>query len=450
MQLEELYSNDILSTDSVYLCHYFNLFSVSDIAHYYAIHGDFLGLRGCHKHSNSELIDLSKKIQNGTHSFTGILADGSGEVNGVAKLRQAEMMFQFPDRPEYDAMAMHEWIYSKLPRRQLLNVNNQVVRQFDVLSDHAQHALRIILGNEIDVCAIWSDIIANEDFNPALIRDTSAKTVQEIESFVDWVYRLVMSQPSYESVAFDIPESVVDCPSLFHKLEYILKHKCIGEDPKRQKLAQTLYLYQSDAGLASADLAAEFNLTNERVRQLRIEMAKKIVYQLYAMLTPEEDFSLHGIDVRKDLVMVSDDSLKSINATAERDFTLQLATLMLGVHLYATHKFPGDFVDILIKRNNQSISRFVWKNIPLVNSELVEAFRMNDFMKEINRLSYEKRDEDAYVIVSDFYASPEVQNDPVMCLRIRQVLIQFIEMEFALELPENNIVLVPANKRKSQ
>lgn len=450
MQLEEMYLKGLLGTDSVYLCHYFHLFTGSDIAHYYSIHGDFMGLRGCHPHSNTELIDLSKKVISGSPAFAPFFSGTTGNSGEGERFSPAEMSFQPSSRPVYDVMAMHEWIHHKLTRRQLLHINNKIVRQFGALSVRAQNALRNYLDNEIDIGAIWSDIFANEDFNPAQIRNAGAKTIPEIESFKDWIYNLVMSQPSYESVTFDIPESVVDCPSLFHKLEYMMKHKCIGDDPKRQKLAQTLYLYQSDAALASADLAAEFKRTNERVRQLRIAMAKRIVYQLYATHTPEEDFSVHGIDVNKDLVLISEDSLKSINATAERDFTIQLATLMLGVQLYATHQFPGDFIDAFIKRSNQTISRFTWKHIPLVNSVLVEAFRMNDFMQEINRLLHEKRDEDAYVAVADFYTRPEVQDDAVMCLRIRQVLIQVLNMEFSLQLSENNIVVVPATKRKSQ
>jgi hypothetical protein len=228
----------------------------------------------------------------------------------------------------------------------------------------------------------------------------------------------------------------------------VLNDNCIGSKELHKHIARSLNLFQADAGFYADALSDMVPLSRERIRQLRYSLTKRISLQIIATKPGEVDFlNDYGFDVSRDTIVVSDEFKDRVNSRHGRDYTTRLVSLMMGSLLASTHRFPGDYMDILSKRPNKLLVRYQWKMTPWIHEDLLHAFSLDSMMTELAQVQSIHRDASTDFSVLSYFQHGVLPEDAVLLTRVRKMLAEILTLELGLTLQDDFTVTLPPNKR---
>jgi hypothetical protein len=444
MNLQEMFMKGIIGTDALYMCHYHQLFTASDIMEHYITHGDFSEFRGCHSHANLELVAFCQ-TQISVTSSPVISEFDMQEIRGYKPTME---FVSIQPRNAIQKERIHKLTQVALSEFEEQQLNHAIKERFATLSVRAQNAFANALGQTVTYENIRLHIFFNPDFDFYKIRNVGTKTVPELEGFVEWVYNTVIRfnpEDYYEPMD---KNDALEGLNYFDKLDVVLMDQCIGSTELRQSIARTLNLFQSDSDYYADALTDILPLSKERIRQLRFSLNSRIALQIMATHSVEEDFlNEYGLDISGDTVIISDEFRDRVNSRHGKDYTTRLVSLMMGSYLSSSHRFPGDYKDILSKRSSKMLVRYEWKTIPWIHEDLLNAFFLDNMMTELSRVHATHRDADTIFSAIPYFQQDVLLENPDLIVRVRQMLSAILSLELGLTLQEDFMIILPPNKR---
>jgi hypothetical protein len=457
MNLQEMFMRGIIGTDALYMCHYYELLTESKIMEHYLMYGTFADFRGCHVHANEELLAFCKKQNNMSEEAD---EDLPYQVECLTPASPTDVIiYGLDSTPSVNLISLHP--KNIIQQERIHKLSQLIISEYEEerlnyaikgclasLSVRAQNAFSNALGHSVTYANILQHIFLNPDFDFHKIRNVGSKTIPELEAFVEWVYNAAINHNPMDHYEPINQKDILENLSYFDKLEVVLNDHCIGSTELRQNIAKSLNIFQCDADYPADTLTELFPYSKERIRQLRLSLNNRIVQQIIATRSVQVDFlSEYGLDISDDVVIITDDFKDLVNTRHNKDYTTRLISLMIGSYISSTHRFPGDYMDILTKRTQRMLVRYEWKSIPWIHEDLLNVFSLDSVMTELAKILATQRDSETVFSAHAYFKQNDVFGNPQLLARVRSMLTKILSAELGLSLQEDFTIILSPNKR---
>jgi hypothetical protein len=273
MTIDEIHKNEPLSVRSYHVCRYNGLETLKEIIEFYRENRSFNKLRNCGKKSNEELTELYNKYKNIDFVFQ--------EIYTV----KFENKFKI--------------IIPKLSRNQREVINSFIQVNTNSLSNRSQNAIKTLLGNNLKIKNFADEILSADGFDAKKIRNIGARSVSELEVYINIVEDFIIEVSKNENAKYlislknkfliqntfslsNIPNEILESESIFQLTSFLINQNAFYDKNQTKILTKALKIYLNSPELTLDEIAKEVDLTRERVRQISNYSACNIAIVLKA------------------------------------------------------------------------------------------------------------------------------------------------------------------------
>ncbi|MCY3997877.1 MAG: hypothetical protein OXE55_00785 [Flavobacteriaceae bacterium] len=276
--------------------------------------------------------------------------------------------------------------------------------QLNKLDKRAQNAFENIVGNDFSVRNIIYCCLPSERLKISSIKNVGKSTAPKLisflesyEQFLTWVYRLKDQEliKAHRNkfilcLAFknhDFPLELLLTDSVFKIVEYLLNNKLLFDTIKQQVYLNAFEIYSGTRNISLDELTNKFNLTRERVRQIKLSFQENLKNGLSVLKKLEEDFeSKYGVDTDASMIELAPKQYFKINQKNGTKYSHHFIQAILGYCLSHKVEMVGEFYDVFKFRASKSRKRHNWKNIYLIQNLIVQCV---DFTSMFDALHHE-------------------------------------------------------------
>lgn len=361
-----------LTMRSVNICENAGLTSLNKILKYFHKKGTFIQIRNCGFKSDKELIAICKKYQ------SHIIANNPIESNNILS------------------------IFNELSPFKKAIVNKHIEYLVYNLSTRGNSGLKSISDPLIPKIIV--DAIYRPAFNFKDIRNIGEKTVEELNlfkkdilSFIEALLELNENELSKEFSKLILRTNFADLSETFEeqfedvfdengKLKlFKLIDLLIETDQIFNKKKKLLFLYSyrfSGQNFSLDTIAAELQLTTERVRQIRVQLIKELpnYLQFISNFRPE-DFVGYQVGPAFTCVVIDQIFADKLNQKEAVDFNPLFYSLIFSIICKSKFSVLGYYETII--GNNKLTSRNRYKSCYLISRTLFEIFDFETFVKDV-------------------------------------------------------------------
>ncbi len=436
MSVEELYNSGQISVRSFNVCKDNKLVNLTLILEHFLYYNTFDDLRNCGRKSNAQLTDLCLKYLNNQNNDTVV----------------AEKAEKYP--------------ISNFTRTQREIVNSFIEINATNLSNRGRNAIMMYLNSDLKIKNIGDKILNNYKFDFNELKNIGIKTAAELRYFIDLIIDFVekISEVKHEHdlILFKnkffiektfsvttIPFQILEKRSIFLLVDYIISNNFMFDKNVKTntifKKTFNIYINKQEATLSN--VAAELNISKERVRQIRTNCMDDLLISLQFIKNIDDDlYQKYGIDINQDFIRIDEDINENINSISATCFSREFTSLI--IYSYLSHKFDliGNKEDILLPKQFNARKRHNWSNFYLISKSLNSEFDFNELADDIfNRLNTD-RIEETYSFnfksyLMNFFKSKNIIEDFSLVSKISKIAEKILNIEFSLIIDlEDNIV----------
>lgn len=417
MDLNDLINQEQLSVRSVNICLSNALLDLDSIKGFYKKNGTFLILKNCGLKTEKELITICNKYPDNKASFNKSLID----------------------------------IYDELDEQSKSIISNYFLSRFHQLSNRPKKALQLLIGDELDIKKAFNTV-SLEYFDFGSLPNVGKLAKEELNKFsmdlkVFFNDLLLSPEPnnsfndrSILTSLFPIEKEQLnelfegaepDYLPIFKIIDHLTRQSYFFTENERL-LFECYFMYK--VGFVRKELGkiSELNkITRERVRQLRDIFLENFAgkFRFIKNLTLSYA-SQYGVDTNLDIFIIEDRALDKINKKENTNFSKLFVTKIFAILLDNTHTIVGDEVNMHYV--NQRKHEVNYKNLYLVNREILEVLDIEAFLNNLHFRVSSKIDETYYLnirgMLSEFMKIPR----PDMINRLRTVVEEIIYQEFEI------------------
>src|SRR5690554_6916553 len=430
MTVEEIFNRNEISVRAYNVCRDNKLFTLSDLKNYFHANKSFKGLRNCGTKTNRDLIEICTK--------NNVDTDHKKEDNN-----QKEKPF--------------ENTVSELSRVQREVINSFIVVNTNSLSTRNRNVILSLLEENLKVKNFIEKILNKESLNFANLKNVGSRSVNELNIYVSLIkeFLLDVSQTKdskklsrlknifFIQRTFDIsnvPNEVLESESIFQIINFLLNQNAFFDNTQTAIVKKALKLFNNQNELTLDKIAEEFDLSRERVRQIRKYCLDNLFNNLLFISNFNDDlFQKYSIDVESSYIEINTDILDKINQSNNTNFSREFITYILSAYLNESFSLIGNYEDVLQPKYFNSRNRHNWNNFYLVEKELSSEFDFISFSNDISRRLSE-RIEESYFFNFKSYLSKFLSNNNIDVLELLFPICENIineEFEIYLDLEEN-------------
>jgi len=430
MTVEEIFNRNEISVRAYNVCRDNKLFTLSDLKNYFHANKSFKGLRNCGTKTNRDLIEICTK--------NNVDTDHKKEDNN-----QKEKPF--------------ENTVSELSRVQREVINSFIVVNTNSLSTRNRNVILSLLEENLKVKNFIEKILNKESLNFANLKNVGSRSVDELNIYVSLIkeFLLDVSQTKdskklsrlknifFIQRTFDIsnvPNEVLESESIFQIINFLLNQNAFFDNTQTAIVKKALKLFNNQNELTLDKIAEEFDLSRERVRQIRKYCLDNLFNNLLFISNFNDDlFQKYSIDVESSYIEINTDILDKINQSNNTNFSREFITYILSAYLNESFSLIGNYEDVLQPKYFNSRNRHNWNNFYLVEKELSSEFDFISFSNDISRRLSE-RIEESYFFNFKSYLSKFLSNNNIDVLELLFPICENIineEFEIYLDLEEN-------------
>ena len=441
MTIDEIHKNEPLSVRSYHVCKYNGLESLIDIIKFYRENKSFNKLRNCGKRSNEELTELYNKYKNIDFGFQ--------EIYPV----------KFQNK--------FKTIISELSRNQREVINSFIQVNANSLSNRSQNGINSFLENNLKIKNFADKILFADGFDFKKIKNIGAGTVPELEVFVNIVEDFIIEVSKNEndkylislknkfliqktfSLPF-IPYEILESESIFQLTNFLITQNAFYDKNQTKILTKTFKIYNNSPVLTLDEIAAEANLTRERVRQIR----KTIFEVLFSKLLFIQNFAdnlleKYNIDNTQYYIEINDTQIETINSQNKTYFTKEFIIYL--VYSYWSYEFElvGNNEDVLLPKYFNARNRHNWNNFYLVKRELAIEFDFISFANDISERLNERIEETYSFSFKSYLSNFLINNNLEILNSIMEIAEKIVNQEFEIYIDLEDNLIFERNSLKS-
>lgn len=439
--LQELIIEYPLSVRAVGICMRNGLTTFQKISCYFEVYKTFMKLQGCGVRVESELTELLKsypfKKEERQQSIITDIKEPPPSYKNLSPLKKS-------------AFKLHiEYLLSTLS----LRAKNRLIQQF---------------GNSPIKTLIEKVIDTNLDFLD--IGNAGVKTVQELESFsfklktfITTLIQMPDSELSKENTKLILKTSFLGLSKNFEqeiqtifdeggriKL-FALINKLVSEGVvfklKEQKIFETIYCSITKSNKSLEQIAVEFQLTKERVRQLKNILEDEIEnhFSFIRNLNPN-DIRNYGISDSNSIIIIDKEKVNSINLSEGVQFTTAFYGIILGILFNKTHSRLGHYD--LIRRKKIARGEGKFRKCYLIEKTAFEIFDFKKLLEDVY-LKQNAKIRESFSIYFEGYICEFFKSSSFQYIsRIKDICEQLLLNELDLVIDSEGFLNFERNSKK--
>lgn len=376
-----------LSQRSINVCQKAGLLTLGQIIGFKNIYYDFFKLRNCGSKTNGELNLLCKKY-------------GSNIEND-----SNEIPFQFPESQAFKTIVIDE----NYDLETIASIEKISIRSYNICKEAGLHSLRLIIqyfynnrtngflglancGNSSNqeltaLCHKYEKNVTGIHSG----EDKGIDTFSPIDQFLGHLrvdvnlFRLIKKSISVQK---DIP--------LFKLIDLLIDHnQLFKNDRQTQIFKSTFNLYYPLKDYSLEEIGERFELTKERVRQIR-EQVFSALPRVVSNLFNYNDciFKSYISNVPKNIILISESDAQSINVNEGTQFTPLFISYILSFQLKKDFVRFGDLKTLF--SNKIFSKKLINKQLYLIHRTLIDKFKFEKFYNYLNWLICQKRSIDEH------------------------------------------------------
>lgn len=427
MTLDSLNRIENLSVRSFNICNDLDLHDLKSIVAYLAKHKTFLNIRNCGEKSNNELIAICDKY----YSKTVLIET----INGLS-FNQREV------------------------------INSFILVSIDCLSVRSNNAIKQILDGNYRIENFLKKIYSNNLFNIHDIKNVGEKSAYELNQFLNHLkyFVLEISAEQNESILSimknkffiqkkfsvkKIPDELCSKLTIFGLVHFLISENSFFGKKYDLFLVKALKVYDDFVEMTLSELGKLFLLTRERVRQIRVRLAKELLDQLSFTRMIEEDlYKNYGIDTTEKYLILSELQLLKIQKTSNTNFSKEFIYYILYSYCIDQFKLIGEITDVIQHNSFKSRGRHNWSNFYLVQKDICNNFDFEKFANNISERLKERRNEGYSLKFKSFLSHFITNGDYGVINDITRVCENILNNEFSLFLDSDENIVFKRNTLK--
>ncbi|CEN35303.1 helicase associated domain-containing protein [Capnocytophaga cynodegmi] len=430
MTIDEIYNNQEISVRSYNVCMYSGLNTVTELIEYYLRYNNFCKLRNCGQKSNEELVSICNKYQ--------------------AFIEKGEIIRNIKNPLEE--------ILASLTRVQREVINSFIVINANNLSVRSRNVISKLLTDNFNIRNFSDKILLNKNFTLSTIDNIGKKTIPELEIYIDivrdFIFNINKNASEKQLIALKnhfliqqtfsipkIPTEILQSESIFKIVDFLLKKNAFFSETHNSIIQETLNIYQCHKKKTLEEVAMEYNLSRERIRQIRKDCINELSERLSFIKNFNDDLSSkYGIESSSSLIKIDENLAKQINIRNETDFSKEFISCILAVYLNDNFIVIGNVEDILQPKYSNSKNRHNWNNIYIINKELPKIDLIS-LANDINKRKSEKIEE-TYSFNFKSYLSVFMDDINIESINLIYPIVErIVNSEFNLSLNiEDNLI----------
>lgn len=426
MTIDEIYNNQEIKVRSYNVCIRNGLNTITELIEYYLKHHNFYKLRNCGQWTNEELIKICNKYQT------------------------------FIEKSEI--INLLEEIIANLTRIQRKVINRFICINANNLSVRGRNALSNFLNGNFNIRNFSDKILLNKNFTLYTIDNIGEKTIPELENYIDiirdFIFKIneTISEKQLITLENDfliqqtfsisnIPTEISQSGSIFKLTDFLLKNNAFFSETHNSIIQETLNIYQNHKEKTLEEIAIKYNLSRERIRQIRKDCVNELFEKLSFIKNFNDDLSSrYGLELSSSLIKIDENLAEQINTRNETDFSKEFISYILSVYLNDNFIVIGNIEDILQAKYSTSRNRHNWSNIYIIGKELPKI----DFISLANDISKRKNEriEETYSFNFKSYLSRFMNNIDIESINLISPIVErIINSEFNLSVDiEDNLI----------
>ena len=381
MTIEEIYHSEHISVRSLNICKDNTIADLAALLKYYRENKTFDNLRNCGRKSNEELTSICLKyINNEDREF-------------VEHTKKENKLI---------------YLISDLSRTQREIINSFIEINLNNLTNRSKNAITSYLKGNIKFRNISEKILFNDRFNLQEIKNVGAKTVTELNHFIKSIIEflekilnvenendlIVLRNRFFIEKSFSIstiPSEILEARSIFKLVDFLILENAIFEKKQNNIFQKAFKIYDNQEELNLNEIAEEFNISSERVRQLRKSSYEDLFNNFKFIKHIDDDLhQKYDIDQNEHLINIDADLNNKINEVNKTNFSIEFNTFI--IYSYISDKFDliGKIEDVLLPKFFNSRDRHNWDNFYLVKKNISYLLNFQDFVDDLEVRSSER------------------------------------------------------------
>ena len=351
-----------------------------------------------------------------------------------------------------------EEIIANLTRIQRKVINRFICINANNLSVRGRNALSNFLNGNFNIRNFSDKILLNKNFTLYTIDNIGEKTIPELENYIDiirdFIFKIneTISEKQLITLENDfliqqtfsisnIPTEISQSGSIFKLTDFLLKNNAFFSETHNSIIQETLNIYQNHKGKTLEEIAIKYNLSRERIRQIRKDCVNELFEKLSFIKNFNDDLSSrYGLELSSSLIKIDENLAEQINTRNETDFSKEFISYILSVYLNDNFIVIGNIEDILQAKYSTSRNRHNWSNIYIISKELPKI----DFISLANDISKRKNEriEETYSFNFKSYLSRFMNNIDIESINLISPIVERrINSEFNLSVDiEDNLI----------
>ena len=350
-----------------------------------------------------------------------------------------------------------------------LNPLQEEVLQFYIqfhlkkLDKRTQNALKTIVRDDFSAKNMHYCCLPLEKLDTNSIKNVGKSTAPRLRSFIEsyeqylaWICNLKNQEliKAHRNryvlgLAFknhDFPLELLLTDSVFQIVEYLLNNKLLFDTIKQEVYFSSFEIYSGKTCVHLYDLAKKYNLTVERVRQLKLSFQENLRNGLSILKKMEEDFGLkYGIDTESSMIELTPEHYFRINQENNTKFSHHFIQAILGYCLSHKVDMVGKFYDVFKFRISKSRKRHNWKNIYLIQNLISQSVDFTSLVDTLHKEVVKRHVADKKLNYFIFVAKFIRPYNLVKWESIHQIVKKILLKEFEGVVMDNEFIIIKRN-----
>ncbi len=498
MTIDKIFNNGDLSVRSYHACKYNGIETVVDLKIYYSKYNDFKGLRSCGEKSSIELVQLCKRFTD--TSITEVLTLNSLYLKGrlsilsynICKYSKIETIKELEEHYKKHTTFINLYQCGEKSNIELINLCNkieniyqsesiekstdtlshkvkslnrlqrQVINRFIInstanLKVRSKNAITLYIKEPLKLINFVEKIFEKDNFQLSLIKNVGKRSIPELINYLNdiknFIFEVIEITEEKDLIKLNnsyliqntfsinnIPNEISQSKSIIKLCDFLIDKNAFFKENYNEIFKKSLNIYNSNKNNTLDNIAADLNITRERVRQVRKKCYEEIGTKLSFLKNFGDDlYQNYEIESEENFIIIKDEMIDEINFLYDTKFSKNFLIYIFSIYLSDSFTIIGNIEDVLIPKQFNARNRHNWKNIYLVKKSVQEKIDLNKLCEDISVRLQEKIIE-TYSFNFKSYLSRFLIDDDFKILEIIKddcETVVFEEFSLILDLDEN-------------
>lgn len=298
-------------------------------------------------------------------------------------------------------------VIDSFSNNELLLLKNLIEKEVELLSVRAKNAINGYTQKNYDVNNLFDLGFFNINFDKSKIVNLGKKSEICFDGFISKIVSIISNFKNQDqkiqkglptnnnNLLFELNfgEKIENLPtSIFQMVEFLIENNFIKiNNDNLEIIKKSSNVYLDNIKLTNDEISKVLGITRERVRQKKVILFENLYNKLECLVKFEFDYKV--IKNNENYFFVDQSLRDELNEKFNLNFSNNFYTFILRIN-NPNFIVLGELNDVIYNSESKRRTSYIWKNIYLINKELIDVFDYYTFIFELEKLIKSRRNSD--------------------------------------------------------